>query len=386
MASPRRRLSRRPTDSVRVLHIQRVKGIGGSERHLLTLLPALARRGVDVKMCVLQMDGGERFVDALRRANIDVTTRKAGFDANPALLPGLVSDIRSYRPDVVHTHLVHADVHGLLAARVARVATVSSVHGTPAFYRREPYRSAGRLAGRLANRRIAISEHVATFLRAMRLAPPDRIRVVYYGIDADTLGVGPGERDKYRSRFGIASDDVTLGIASRLVPGKGHDLLVDSFARASSSNPKLRLLIAGDGPERSRLEAQSARCCSTGAIQFLGFVEQIRGFLAACDALVFPTLPELSEGFGLAALEAMAASRPVIATDVGSLPEVVEDGTTGIVVRAGSAQALASAIATIAADRALRERLGNAGAERARSAFPLDRMVSDTINVYEEVI
>ena len=223
MASPRRRSSRRPTDSVRVLHIQRVKGIGGSERHLLTLLPALARRGVDVKMCVLEMDGGERFVDALRRANIDVTTRKAGFDANPALLPGLVSDIRSYRPDVVHTHLVHADVHGLLAARAARVATVSSVHGTPAFYRREPYRSAGRLAGRLANRRIAISEHVATFLRAMRLAPPDRIRVVYYGIDAETLGVGPGN-----------ATSIELGLESRPTMSRSGSRLASFRERATT--------------------------------------------------------------------------------------------------------------------------------------------------------
>ena len=148
----------------------------------------------------------------------------------------------------------------------------------------------------------------------------------------------------------------------------------------------MRLLIAGDGPERSRLEALAARCCSAGAIQFLGFVEQIRGFLAACDALVFPTLPELSEGFGLAALEAMAASRPVIATDVGSLPEVVEDGTTGIVVPAGPCKGWRAPSRRSRPTVPCRERLGNAGAARAGSAFPLDRMVSDTIDVYEEVV
>jgi glycosyltransferase involved in cell wall biosynthesis len=371
---------------MRILHVQRVKGIGGSERHLLTLLPGLVARGVDVRMCVLEMDGGERFVDELRGSGIDTAVHRAGPDVNPALSAALYREIRRFRPDVVHTHLVHADVHGLLAARVARVPGVSSVHGTPAFYKREPYRSAGRVAGKLAARRIAISEHVAAFLREQRLVLPERIRVVYYGIDADSLHVTPADRSAQREALGLRDGDVALGIASRLIPGKGHEALLDAFGRAVEAFPSLRLLVAGDGPERGRLEAQAKLRSPPGAVRFVGFVDRVAAFLAACDTLAIPTQPELGEGFGLAALEAMAVGRPVIATAVGSLPEVVDDGRTGLVVPAGSVELLARAVLTLARDPALRERLGTAGARRARNVFPLDRMVTRTIDVYNEVV
>ncbi len=156
---------------MRVLHVQRAKGVSGSERHLLSLLPALESVGVKSRMCVLSTGDGPRFVAELADAGIDVTVRAAGGDLNAKLVPELVSEIRAFRPDVVHTHLFHADVVGQVAAQVARVRGVSSVHSTDDFYRREPYRSVGRAVSRLARRRIAISEHVARFLREERLAP-----------------------------------------------------------------------------------------------------------------------------------------------------------------------------------------------------------------------
>ena len=370
---------------MRVLHLQKAKGIGGSERHLLALLPALNARGVDTRMGVLVTGEGDRFVDALRRERVDVTVHRAGPHANPMLAPWLTAQVRSFRPDVVHTHLVHADVHGQLVAAALRVPGVSSVHDTARFYQREPIRSAGRLVGRLAARRIAISEHVARFLRDTRLAPPNRIRVVHYGIDAAAWSTGTQERERARERAGLSHDDVAVAIASRLVPGKGHEVLIEAFAGAVHDVPGLRLLIAGTGPKEDALRTLAARRCPTGTTRFLGFVDDMRSFLAAADMLVFPTLPELSEGFGLAALEAMAAGLPVVASTVGSLPEVVDAGRTGLLAQPGSVDALREAITCLARDNALREQLGRNGLIRAREAFGLDAMVSRTLAVYEEV-
>jgi glycosyltransferase involved in cell wall biosynthesis len=371
---------------MRVLHIQRVKGIGGSERHLLALLPALRDRGIDVRMCVLQVGDGDRFVREMRGTGVDVVVKRGGHDANPLLLAQLVSEIRAYRPDLVHTHLVHADVYGQLAARVARVTGLSSVHGTPSFYLRQPYLAAGKLVGRLAARRIAISEHVASWLRSTGLAAPDRIRVVYYGIDPDPWTAASADRGKARAAFGLVDGDVVVGIASRLIPGKGHDLLVDALGRARRECPELKLLIAGEGTERAAIERAAVRCGPPGTVQVLGFLPDVPAFYAACDVVAFPTQPELSEGFGLAALEAMAGGKPVVASSVGSLPEVVDDGVTGVLFPASSADALASALVDLARDESWRFELGVAGEVRARRDFPLEAMVSRTIDVYEDLL
>jgi glycosyltransferase involved in cell wall biosynthesis len=370
---------------VRVLHIQRAKGIGGSERHLLALLPALSSAAVEVRMCVLTAPGGDQFVDALRAADVSTARLPAGPDVSPATIARLLSEMRTFRPDLVHTHLVHADVHGQLAAAVARVPGISSVHDTSAFFGKEPYRSAGRLVGRLARCRIAISEHVADFLRRTGLGRPGRIRVVPYGIDAEALQSDSASRGFARRELGVADGEFVLGVASRLVPGKGHDVLIAAVAQAAAEDPTVKLVVAGDGPERARLESVADRLCPRGTVRFLGFLSDIGPFMNACDALAFPTLPELSEGFGLAALEAMAASRPVIASAVGSLPEVVDDGVTGVLVPAASVDALRSAIVELARDPARCERLGVNGAIRARTEFSLERMVRSTLQVYEGV-
>jgi glycosyltransferase involved in cell wall biosynthesis len=370
---------------MRVLHVQRAKGIGGSERHLLSLLPALAERGVEPAMCVLECENGYRFVDALRRSGIDVTARAAGGDFNLALVPFLVREIRRLRPDVVHTHLIHADLVGQLAAKIAGIKGVSSVHGTPAFYRREPYRSVGRLTGVLAARRIAISRHVGEFLGDLHLAPPERIRIVHYGIDSRELTRDPLERLNARHALGAMDGEVVVGIAARLIPGKGHALLIEAHARATEAGVPVTLFIAGDGPLRKELEAFANRICPPGTVRFLGFQDDISPFLAACDMLVFPTLPELGEGFGLAALEAMAAGRPVVASAVASLPEVVADGETGLLVPPGSISELQHAVVRLARDAALRRQLGARGVERARTDFSLEAMASRHIAVYEEL-
>jgi glycosyltransferase involved in cell wall biosynthesis len=370
---------------VRVLHVQKAKGIGGSERHLLALLPALAERGVETRMCVLRTGEGHQFVHALAGAGVDVSVLDAGRDVAPTLVTRLRREIQRFRPDVVHTHLVHADLHGLLAARSLGVPAVSSVHGTPAFYCRQPYRSVGRLSGRLAARRIAISEHVARFLLDNGLTTVERVRVVPYGIRAVPVA-SPATRLRARATFGLDGTQTAFGIAARLIPGKGHDSLLTAFGQVSRDDPSLVLLVAGDGPEREQLEHLAAARCPAGTVRFLGFLESVDELMTACDVLVFPTDPELSEGFGLAALEAMAAGRPVIATDVGSLPEVVVDGVTGLVVGARSTAALADAISTLTLDVGLRGRMGEAGAVRALGTFPLSRMADRTVGVYEELL
>ena len=369
----------------RVLHVQKVAGIGGSERHLLTLLPALQRNGVEVRMVALATGRALDFTGALRARGVDTAVVPAGADASPRVVGGLVREIRRFAPDLVHTHLIHADTHGQLAAWLARVPGVSSIHSTHRFYARQPWRTPARLAGRLACRTIAISDHVARFVTRIGLARPERVRVVPYGIEAGGWTLSDDERRRARATFGLAPDAFVVGMAARLIPYKGHALLLEAAARLAPAMPQLRVLIAGEGPQRVQLERVAARL-PAGLVRFLGFVPNVPAFMNACDVLAFLTMPELSEGFGLAALEGMAARRPVVVTRVGPLPDVVADREAGLVVDPRSPDELARALAALAEDPVLRVRLADGGRIRARGTFGLAAMVDRTLDVYREVV
>jgi glycosyltransferase involved in cell wall biosynthesis len=206
--------------------------------------------------------------------------------------------------------------------------------------------------------------------------------VVPYGIDVDAWLASEEERQQARARFGLADAEFAVTVVSRLVEGKGHRLAFEAVRLARESVPSLVLLVAGTGPLQAELERAASD--SGGAARVLGFVEDVRSLMAACDAVTVPTEPSLGEGFGLAALEAMAAGRPVVVTGVASLPEVV--GEAGVVVPPDRPRALADALVELATDATLAQDRARAGRERARTRYALDEMVRATTTVYREAL
>jgi glycosyltransferase involved in cell wall biosynthesis len=348
---------------MRVLHIQKVKGFGGSEPHLLSLLPGLVEQGLDVRICVVASGVANRFLERLRGTGVQTVVVPAGPDLNPLLLAAVLREIRRFRPDVVHTHLIHADVHGQLAARLLGVPRVSSVHGAHDYYRRSHYRILGSGAS-AASRRPLGSESCTTA--------------------STRIGGRRRDSDAKPLEHATASSPAAFASVSRVVPGKGHGLLVEGARRALQRVPRLRLYVAGDGPLLEDVKRQ-ARGLPEGTVRFLGFIEDVSSFFAACDIVALPTSPELGEGFGLAALEAIAAGRPVIATAVTSLPEVVTHGESGLLVDPSDPHDLQRALVSLASAPKRREEMGRAGQLRARACFSIDAMVKRTLAVYREV-
>jgi len=335
-------------------------------------------------MLILTVGDWRRFADPLEAAGVEVVSTPAGRDLDLRPTFGVGREIRAFEPHLVHTHLIHASVHGQLAARRHHVAALATAHNVDPRLRRPPALQVARMAGRRAARTIAISEHVRGFVEELGLASPGTVRVVPYGIDLEGRRLSPEARARARAALAVADHEVAVTVAARLIPGKGIDVLLDALVPAIRRVPGLRLLVAGDGPARPTLEAQ-ARSLPHGTVRFLGFVDDPRELIGAGDITAFPTLATLGEGFGLTALEAMAAAVPVVASDAGALPEVVEDERTGVVVPAGEVEPLAEALVRLGSDTSLRARMGEAGLARSRERFSLPAMVERTLEIYAEV-
>jgi len=350
---------------MRVLHVHRIRGIGGSERHLLTLLPALAERGLEPVLVGLDDPAWDPvdFYGALRVPAIRIPAPR---DVDPLLLARLV---RSLRADIVHTHLVHADLYGGVAAKLRGAQLVSTKHNDDPF-RLGAFRHVERALCRLADRIVTITDALRDFTVERVGVAPAKVETIHYGLDDLPEAWGSNPPD------GVPADARILLAVSRLTPQKGLDIAL----RALPLLPEDTLLVAlGDGPERSALERLARELGVERRVFLLGRVPDVAAWLRRATVLVHPAR---WEGFGLAVLEAMLAGLPVVAAGVSSLPELVLDGETGVLVRPDDPSALALGVA-----RALENPgLGDAGRMRARTEFSVARMADRTAASYRALV
>src|SRR3989440_971506 len=353
-----------------VLHLQKVAGISGSEAHLLSLLPRLRERGWDVRMLMLHENepGAWDFAAALRARGVPLDAISLRADVDPFAFMRLVAYVARARPAILHTHLVHADAYGLLAGTVARVPLrFSTKHGFNEFREAPYFGLADRAFASLAHVHIAISRGLARYLEDVEGFDDESFEIVHYGIDPD------GEPAPY-------TDSVPrLLCVGRLIPIKGHLVLLRAFAEARRELPGLELEIAGRGPLEPALKALVRELGVTDAVRFLGQVSPIQ---AAIERAAVVVVPSMGEGFGMVALEAMERSRPVIAAAIGGLGELVRDGETGGLVPAGEARPLRGAIVRGARGLELARRMGEAGRRRALEDFLEERCIERTELLY----
>lgn len=363
-------------------------GIGGSENHLRILLPALVRAGVDARLTILvepdRTDFLPAYRESLRSAGVIVESLLIRRHLDPALVLDLRRHVESVRPDLVHTHLIHADVHATPAARWAGVAVVSSRHANDAFRRNRVIGLAMRGISRLQRRIIAISRAVARYTTEAEGVPPERLDVVHYGLAVPPLS--EGRRAELRREWGLAEGEPLLAMVGRLVPLKAHDVLLAAMAQLTRRSPgsrRVRLAIVGDGPTRSVLEGL-IRELGLQSVAFLaGFRGDVLDVMRASDLCVHSSR---TEGFGLVLLEAMAAARPVVACAVDAIPEIVEDGRSGLLVPPDDPDRLADAIELLLDDPARAASMGRRGREVLEERFGLDRMVDATLAVYRRAL
>lgn len=372
-AAPRERI--RPRRPITVAHVTGETGFSGGEVQVFLLLEGL-RKLHHNNVLVCPQDSASQ-VEAERRG-IDVRAIPFRHEWSPPSYRSLCNALREIRPDIVHLHTGRADWLGGLATWKL---------GLPAITTRRMDRPIKRnlrtriVYGACVERAIAISHSVGRQLVAAGV-PEAMTRVVHSAVDSNALHPVRG-RDATRAEFGVAPDTVCLLAVAALVPRKGIDVLLGALARLRDTGFKPVLWIAGEGPERGRLTRLAKRAQISDRVLFLGQRDDAADLLVASDIFV---LPSRQEGLGVAALEAMALGRPVVASRVGGLAEVVDDGRSGLLVPPGDPEALGDAIARLLESAEFRTRLGAEGPRRVREDFSPDRMVSAYQKLYCDVI
>ncbi len=369
---------------VRVLHVLATLLPGGSEISVLRLVAALDTTRYLVRVACLR--GEPVLADEFRAAGVEVVRFGMRGKFDPACLLRLRRYVARERIDIVHTHMDLADFYGALAGRLggARVV-VSTKHAPDEFrtrrtWKRYPFLLLERLAYEMDDAVIVVSEGLRAFLEKAERLPRRKMVVIGHGIDQTSR---PATREEARSALGLPPRGPLIGAVGRLSPEKGQIVLLRALPAIVAAFPEAACVFAGEGPSRAALEAEMRRLGIGDRVVLLGFRRDVPMVLAALDLFVQPSI---YEGFGLSLLEAMAAGLPIVASRVGGIPEVIEDGHTGLLVPPQDPAALAGAVVRLLGDQEGARRLGESAAGRARERYSLARVAARVDDLYRDIL
>ncbi len=365
---------------VPLIHFITELSIGGAQMALLRLLTALDRNlFAPAVVCLYNGDGViAKNIRALGVPVIDLgMTHKYRLDA----FIRLYQMLRREHPAIIHTWMFHANLPGRVVGCLAGVPIIISSERTMG--------QEGRLR-RVLNRGtvslsdcvICVSQRVADYAAQTIELPQTKLFVIPNGVDLTDFASMPAQ-EQVRAAFRLPAQALIIGAIGRPRPVKGYGILLDAFSRVAAAHPNAHLVFVGQGPGRPALIAQANRLGFSTRLTFIDDQISIARILPALDLLA---LPSLWEGMPNVALEAMAASLPVVATTVGGTPEVVVDGETGLLVPPRDPDALAKAILHLLGDPGLRLRMGQAGRERVEKHFAISETVRKTEALYQKLL
>lgn len=351
----------------------------------------------------------ERFesvlVSGVEAANEGNMLDLMGYDVKPLIVPSLGREIspandlktlreivrlmRQHRPHIVHTHTAKAGFVGRLAARLARVPiTVHTFHGnvfkgyfSPA--KTKMFINIERSLARRTDRILVLSEQQKQEILGLGIGREEQFQIMPLGLDLRRFLDAESLRGQLRGELGIASHTPLVGIVARLVPIKAIHLLLQAAQQVHRERPEALFLIVGDGELRAELETQARELGVEQVVKFLGFRSDLARIYADLDCVV---LCSKNEGLPVAIIEALAAARPVVATDVGGVKDLVIPNETGCLVPAGDVDSLARGILGVLHDSSMSVRWGEAGRRRVYPALDIDRLVGDIETLYNSLL
>jgi glycosyltransferase involved in cell wall biosynthesis len=384
---------------IKVLRIIARLNIGGPARHAALLNEALGTRGLDTVLVYGMPDPQEGTLDqlvterSLRSFLIPELGRAVKPWSDVQALLRLTRLVFRERPDVVHTHTAKAGALGRLAASIynavrrrdRRCLVVHTFHGhVLSGY----FGSSASTAVRWIERTLArVTDRVVTISESQRnelafrfaIAPRKKIVVIPLGLDLASLAALGGPQTDAKRRFGFDGSELVFGYIGRFVPIKDLETLLRAYREVARSSSRVRLLMLGDGQLRPQLEALARSLGVSDTVKFAGWQLDLPVVYSAIDVVV---LSSLNEGTPVALIEGMAAGRPVVATAVGGVADIVEHERTGLLVPPREPNQLARAMSAMAASERLRIEMGAAGRQEALHRFRIERLASDVEALY----
>jgi glycosyltransferase involved in cell wall biosynthesis len=383
---------------IRVLRAIARLNMGGPTLHVAYLTKGLEPLGYDTTLVAGRLARGEdSMAYAAEELGVDVVDiaqlhRDLSPVYDPISVKRLVEEIRRVRPHIVHTHTAKAGAVGRLAALLAGEARppviVHTFHGhvlrgyfDPA--RTEFFRETERFLARRTTRLVAVGPEVRDDLVALGVAPAEKFSVIRLGIDLDKRLHEPDAGLDLRRLFGIPPERFVVGWIGRMTGIKRVPDVLTVFRRLLDLGVDAELCLVGDGPQRAHLEEQAKALGISRRTLFAGYQREIAPYFDLFDAFL---LPSANEGTPVVAIEALAARRPVVATRVGGVPDVVRDGVDGLLAEVGDVDGLARCLARLAEDANLRRRFGEAGRDHVVPRYRVSRLVDDVDALYRELL
>lgn len=364
----------------RVLHIITGLSCGGAELLLLDVAARMPKHGWEVKvLCLRKPELVERF----RSKGID-THALGSTKWNPTSLWRLLRHVEAFQPSIIHAHLFEAEVFaGIIKILRPRIPLVSTRHGLDPLRNAIPAIFIQKILTRLQARIVGVSNAVVASIPVTSSMKADKLMLIHNGVNTKMFSPGRTEEaELLRKELGLGGKKV-VGSVGRLVPEKGYDFLLTAWPAVLDQVPEACLLLIGDGPQRALLQKMVSGKNMRGSVRLCGTItEALPTWLLSFDLFV---LPSLSEGLGIAVLEAMASGLPVVATHVGGIPDIV-NSSSGILVPAGDVKALAAAIVQTLDNPLQSKNMGREARNRVEREFTIEHTVEKLAELYEAVL
>jgi len=363
---------------VKILQLTTHLNIGGIANYVVSLAKTLEARGVS---CLVASAGGDLETElaksgiAHRRLNIRTKSELSPKVAISTIQ--LVKILRAEKVDLIHAHTRVSQVVASLASCLTGVPYVTTCHGHFKTRMRKIFDTWGAKV-------IAISDAVKAHLEQDLGVKPERIGLIYSGVDAGRFAraYSKAEIDNIKKSLGLSGVTV-IGTIGRLSPVKGQRYLIDAMQHINAARPDVTALIIGNGPEAEALKALAISLGVDSAVRFIDSTVDTHKLLSIMDVFVFPSI---MEGLGIALLEALAAGRACVASNIGGISDIITDGSDGLLVEVGDSEALAKAVLRLLQDDALRAKFGENGRKLVKERFSLDAWGERVAELYGRVL